>query len=598
MHIASETIDNPVPNKGSLSLFPLSLNDELHVSQASRYHVNSGNRSTRISFAQLYGAAPFRHTHWVPQHLEQFARKIPGSIIVNTENLLRNNTLFPLFETFGNAILSLSEDAIPIAQQILNIPKRIVGKSGKIQLCFDCLQSDWDEYGSPYIHRSHQIPGVEICWKHGSRLLSCCPLCGSPFEQTDSPNLILAPWEPCICGHYLPEVDFWRPEQDASEVEQDFTQFAHDILVCPSKHLSASVLATLYKKHIADLGLTRKSRIDRKATVAALEEYFGVNFLAKIDFAYRTGRNQNWFSMGCESSVFEVPIARHLALAHFLFREADHFWRAAIAIQTELEAQSSEVAVPTKEEKRVTRGEPIISSPEPPIVASHTNDTVFCSEKREVDELLKQHPEWTKEDLWREHPGLIRKLLRKNADGLDWLDERLKTGSASRKGGHSSCEPNQSDDVHWVQKFNEAARAEYVSIKFPTKATCNHIMRSAGWKQPNKPDSLKFPLARKTLEDLAETKWHYYARRILWAKLTVGASASSPSSVISPSGIEHNRGIDLLTYFSTVPSTRLLQADTIIKILEENGIPRNWDGLPSNPKYYVPGRNYVAKRQK
>jgi hypothetical protein len=33
-----------------------------------------------------------------------------------------------------------------------------------------------------------------------------------------------------------------------------------------------------------------------------------------------------------------------------------------------------------------------------------------------------------------------------------------------------------------------------------------------------------------------------------------------------------------------------------MKILEEYGIAKDWEGLPPNPKYYVPGRNYVPKR--
>lgn len=596
MHIATETIDSMVQDKDRIFLFPFSLNDEIHTSQAGRYHVDSGNLSTRSSFAQLYDAAPFRNTHWVPAHLERFARKLPGSLIANTEALLRNNTLFPLFEAFGNAILSLSEDAIPVTQQILNMPKRIVGESGKIKLCFDCLQSDRDEHGTPYIHRSHQIPGIDACWKHSSRLLTCCPFCGCPFEQVESPNLILAPWKPCICGHYLPEAAFWHPERDAGEVELDFTRFAHELLVRPSQHLSASVLATLYKKRIADLGIMRKSKIDRLAMISTLEEHFGVTLLAKIDVAYRSGKNQHWFRMGCKSSVFDVPVARHLALAYFLFREADLFWKAATAIKAELETQFSEVVATTKK-KRVISRETAVSSSGPVSVASHIDETNISIEKLELEGLLKTHPRWGIKDLWRKYPGLMRKFLRKNEDGLSWLMDRLNTQLVLNKTGNSTCKSDQSDDVLWAQKFKEVAMVEYTSIKLPTKATCNFLMRRAGWKQPNKPDRQKSPLARKAVEALAESQWHYYARRILWAKLTVGTSATSRSSVIIPSGIEHHRGWDLLGYFSNVPPTSLLQAGAIMKILEEHGISRDWGGLPPSGKYYVPGRNYVAKRQ-
>jgi len=595
MNTAQQPIDSMVPGKDRIYLDPLSLDDELHISQAGRYHVNSGNVSTRKSFEQLYDAAPFRYTHWVPQHLERFARKLPGSLVEIIETLLRNNTLFPLFEVFGGATLTLSADAIPVAHQIHNMPKRIVGESGKIHLCLDCLQSDWEDLGFRYIHRSHQIPGVEVCWKHGSRLLSCCPLCGCPFEPTDRPDLILAPWEPCVCGIYLPEAHFWRSDQEASEVELNFAQFTHDLLVRPTQHLSAAVLAATYKKRIIELGLTRKTQIDHKAMVAALEEHFGTDSLARIDLAYRTGRNQHWFRLASESSTFDVPIARHLAVAHFLFRESNLFWEAATTAQAELAAQISSGA-PARNVNKEVNGKAVVPPLQPTDIPVKNDAPLLSPDKQRISELLKQHPEWALEDLWREQPGLMRKFLRiKKDNGLAWLHEQLSKEAALKNGEPCTKTRDQSDEL-WSEKFTAAASAEYLSVQLPRKATCNYLMRQAGWKGPTKPDPHKYPHSRKTLESLAESQWHYYARRILWAKLTIGAAATARSNVIIPSGIEHHRGCDLLDHFSAVLATRLLQAGTIMKILEECGIAKDWEGLPPNPKYYVPGRNYVPKR--
>jgi hypothetical protein len=132
---------NGSPN-ARIYLFPRSYPDELHASQAARYHEDSGNSSSRHSYQELYDSNPFRTTYLIPLHLERFAAKLPGSLTGNIEELLRQNTLFPLFETFGNARLNLTHDAIPIASQIVNMPKRIVGESGETHLCTDCLQSD------------------------------------------------------------------------------------------------------------------------------------------------------------------------------------------------------------------------------------------------------------------------------------------------------------------------------------------------------------------------------------------------------------------------------------------------------------------------
>ncbi|MBI5920696.1 MAG: hypothetical protein HY847_03495 [Betaproteobacteria bacterium] len=592
-----EMVGSTIPGKDRIFLFPLSFDDELHVSQAGRYHVTSGNLTTRKSFEELYDVGPFRFTHWIPSHLERFASKLPGSLVENTEALLRHNTIFPLFEIFSNATLSLSADAVPVAQQILNMPKRIVGESGKICLCFDCLQSDWDEHGSPYIHRAHQVPGVGVCWKHDCRLLSCCPFCGCPFERTESPDLILAPWQPCDgCEQYLPDAKFWRPERDVSEIEMDYSRFAHNFLVTPSQHLTAPTLVALYKKRIIELGLSKKNRIDHHAMMAVLEEHFGIELLAKIDVAYRTGKKQYWLRIGSESGVLDIPMTRHLALAHFLFRDVDQFWKAAITAQAAVAGLPDRPSTPRK--KRRGSQEVNFLTYEPGNEGTNTGDILLPPDKQRIADLLERNLKWTIEDLWREEPGLMRKFLRKNPGGLTWLREQLNKEAATRKGSHLFSELEQSRDHHWAQQFTEAAAAEYLSIDFPAKATCSHIMRKAGWKSPAKPDQRKYPLARKTLGFLAESQWHYFARRILWSKLTLGISCTSPSNINCLAGIKDLRGRDLVTYFSDVPASRPLETGTIMKILEEYHISKSWEGLPPRPEYYVPGRDYVAKRQR
>ena len=206
-HLTTESESVEMQSPKQLYLFPLYLPDELHVSQFARYHDGSGNVSARYSYQELYDSAPFRLTHWIPQRLERFAEKLPGSHLKNIEELLRRTTLFPSFETYSNATLNLTDDASSITKQIVNMPKRIVGESGEIHLCMDCLKSDCEEFGQPYIHCSHQIPGVLVCWRHGCRLISNCPSCGCPFERKN--EFVLVPWEPCEgCGLILYDVPF------------------------------------------------------------------------------------------------------------------------------------------------------------------------------------------------------------------------------------------------------------------------------------------------------------------------------------------------------------------------------------------------------
>jgi len=574
-------------NGSQIFLHPFILPDELHVSQASRFHNDSGNLSTEISYQQLYDSAPFCLTHWIPKYLERFAAKLPGDAIQNVEILLRQTTLFPLFEVYGNARLSLSGDAMPIASQIVNMPKRIVGESGETHLCVDCLRGDRDDWGQPYIHRAHQIPGVQVCWRHEARLLSCCPNCACPFERKN--ELILTPWMPCEgCGLSLTEGVFYTPVHDASTSELSYAQFAREMLLSSTAPLNAAQLAGIYKSRLVEMGFSRGSTINRKAIVEALEEHYGKDALARIDSAYRLNKNQHWFRLAGESAVFDAPLPRHLALSHFLFGSASAFWEFASKPSQQQRAPDTSIeiiAMPASQE--IGSAAPLTEVQAP----SHE----FASERKtsriRIEEILRRHPDWTMDDLWKAYPGLMKKLLRHHDDGFVWLKTILDNrDSMDGKKPVSYIVMQHPDDLEWARNFVGTAVTLYNSTDMPKKITRNFLMREAGWRT-NMPDPMRFPLARQQLEILKESDWHFYARRILWAKLRAGAVGASERSVLGDSGIEHHQGLLVLQYFSSVPSTRRMGLGTIMEILADFQISKDWNGPACELPFLKPGRN-------
>jgi hypothetical protein len=147
------------------------------------------------------------------------------------------------------------------------------------------------------------------------------------------------------------------------------------------------------------------------------------------------------------------------------------------------------------------------------------------------------------------------------------------------------------DDLKWARNFASTAVALYNSTDMPKKITRNFLMRKAGWNRTNMPDPTRFPLARQQLELHKESDWHFYARRILWANLRAGAVGASERSVLGASGIEHHQGLLVLQYFSSVPSTRSLGLGTIMEILAEYQIPKDWNGPACELQFFKPGRN-------
>lgn len=85
---------------------------------------------------------------------------------VNFATLLRNHTSLPFWEPF---LIHSGNGAI--RQVILRKLSRIKGHRDQ-QFCPDCAIHDIREHGHTYWHRSHQLPGVAVCYRHGKRLIS------------------------------------------------------------------------------------------------------------------------------------------------------------------------------------------------------------------------------------------------------------------------------------------------------------------------------------------------------------------------------------------------------------------------------------------
>jgi hypothetical protein len=83
-----------------MTLCAPAISGESLISQVSRYHVTSGNVTTRDTYDELFQRAPFRLTFWVPPHIASLSVWLKGELVETTRKLLRESTLYPLFEMF------------------------------------------------------------------------------------------------------------------------------------------------------------------------------------------------------------------------------------------------------------------------------------------------------------------------------------------------------------------------------------------------------------------------------------------------------------------------------------------------------------------
>lgn len=208
-----------------LLFFPMSMPDEILHSRITRYHFLSGNRTATETFQDLFGSAPFS-MGILPKQIEELASRLPGDPARNLDELICANTIFPAYRPF----LGVGHDADSAyagsrLSGVARIPRREAAVHGKAKLCLTCVQQDLLETGSAYWHRSHHLPGVSVCWRHGESLMHACPKCSHPFFR--KLRLLPNPTEPCVCGWSA--LDPSTVKQGTAQ-ERNFAQFAYEVL--------------------------------------------------------------------------------------------------------------------------------------------------------------------------------------------------------------------------------------------------------------------------------------------------------------------------------------------------------------------------------
>lgn len=574
-----------------LNLFPFSYPDELHASQVSRLHRDSGNAYTAQTYLDVYGTRPFRITQWIPAHIAHFARKFSGDYGSNILQIVRENTLYPLLQTFGGANLPQGLASDQIDGYLQQLPKRMVGSNRNTRLCVSCLQCDMEEHSSPYLHRAHQAPGVTACWKHKTSLIDACPRCHLPFEPRN--DLILAAWAPCpVCCLRVEEASKLMSFADVSAQEIAMAQFTYRILQSAPKSMNGDVLVQVYRKEIERRGLLRGTSIDRRAVTAELAEHYGADHLARLDRAFAQGGSPHWFVMCNRYAVFEVPIARHILLANYLYPEPDSFLKVADEVAARPVSDSLTAVQPVRRGVKAKAGQVHRN-------ARDSTESLSVNERNQGELLVNLANRYLRDkikNLWKHHHSLMKSFIQENPDGIRWLETNFTPNHSSKPSNDRFDKTEvEQKDLAWAKTFLNTANILYASAEKPVRVTKLQILKQSGWGGSNYPNPSKMPLATRQLENAIETEWHYWARRIVWAILTADSPPSSDSSVRIRSGVEHHRAFVLIDMFRTLPVRQALSAGRVTQTLESFSIDKRWEGPGSAPTFYRTGRSYERR---
>jgi len=137
------------------SLYP----DEALISIVRRQKNLQGFQEDTIRISKPTGA------HHVPEEIMNLARIVaPYSVEATALKIAARHSMRPLWR-----LLPFKSD---FDYSLWEQSQRI---------CRECIKSDIKEFGVAYLHRSHNIPGIEFCHKHNVSVDTACPACSLTY---------------------------------------------------------------------------------------------------------------------------------------------------------------------------------------------------------------------------------------------------------------------------------------------------------------------------------------------------------------------------------------------------------------------------------
>lgn len=562
----------------SLLFFAPSLPDETIQSRVARHHVLSGNRTETDTFLDLFDSAPFTLEQIVPPGLARLAARLSDDSEAALRTLLMQNTLLPLFSPFLGEGSEAQSASLTVEAALSRLPRRVVGMHGEAQLCTACVLEDVRDHGMPYWRRAHHVPGVSVCWKHRTTLLSSCPDCRRPFQFHN--RLLRQPWHACPCGW---QAVAWEQSGPLAEtVALDYARFAHDLLERPLDRTTSECLRATYRHRIRELGFAYGAGLRIRDFQAHLIEELGDAFLASVDPAYAARRMRFWlrFSPQGGAATWDMPITRHLLLSLFLFETRDRF---ALSLQ-KIEADM----LPVRRTK---------SAADSPDSSAETGvSTPRDVHRSRIQAELARHPAITIEDLWRKAHRATAWLYDHDRA---WLTRAMSLPLEVATPPANVATAVSPDDAIFAAKVDAVAADVLVAVGKPKQVTKSRLFEALPRRLADiASHRARYPITLARIAENRESTWHFRARRTWWAYGVLGTRGEPLSvnnaAVLSGVGYEAVRAIvEHCGWAPLLP--RAAQLDVMVH-LTAAGISRQWEGPPELRGRAVGGRGYQRRR--
>jgi len=312
-----------------LPFFPSSYPDEILYSVLSRYHHRACNNRPGITNLSVFDTEQISTNIDFSFNIRALHSKLPSCTSRTSQNLIETLTLYKLYKPFNTKEWSdrVVEEMLGPFSHLSRMYKmpRMIGRGSEskgistyyrktknqetrfLRHCPICLRTDSENLGEAYWHRSHQIYGIDVCHKHGSRLI-----------ESDVPVKILY-----NRSKYTTPADAnFRPAKSDMRCDQQLLSLANIVnrLLNTDHSLNLDSIKCWYGKKLTKLGfrVERSNFHDLKEDIAKF--YARKGFCVEPVLKLKYGR-VIWLENLLEHQGYTMHPLDHLMFINFLRTE-------------------------------------------------------------------------------------------------------------------------------------------------------------------------------------------------------------------------------------------------------------------------------------
>lgn len=254
-------------------------------------------RSGNIYYAQttndIYGRKTVRSSVYLPSNFDNFISNTPKSSDIKCEDLVLKHTLYPFYTAFlskeksEQIFKSMKGDSGSNIYNRAGICATSISAPIYFKFCPQCLDEDINNYGEPYWHRVHQVPGVKICPIHKAILVDSTVKINTFCKQ----EYIAANHENCIISNKA------NYSKDTIEKLYNLAKDVEYLLNVYNKKREYDCYRNNYLNYLKKRELaTPKGKVRSNKLILEFKEFYGDEFLDLVESNIEVGSKRNWLN--------------------------------------------------------------------------------------------------------------------------------------------------------------------------------------------------------------------------------------------------------------------------------------------------------------